>query len=395
MQLFESYLTKQRKKFVPDHKVYFSCSSEGLGHSSRALAIAKEFSKDEVVIGTYNYALERFQKLDYNCAELPQELKLVGAKGAFDVKKTIIKNHSWALKFNDIINKEIQVIEENGASCVVADGRMAPVMAADKLGLPCVVITNQSAFYPFFANDTALIRVFGKSFDWVMKTWLSSAEEIMIPDFPPPYTVCVDSLSKKFKVMKRTRFVGPLVCFDVENIEKIEKPAEKYIVVALGGHAYRKPLFDNVIETAKTLSGYHFDIFSSFEAEEVPDNVRIFTGIGNIASYLNAADLVITQAGHSTAMELLTLGKPSIVIPDFKQAEQENNAARMEALKTSIKMEYKEFLPEILARSIHKILEEQIYRENAEKFKILAAEIKGSKNAAEVIKDYSARLQYY
>lgn len=395
MQIFDSQIIKRKKKFIPDHKVYFSFSSEGLGHSSRALAIAKEFSKDQVIIGTYNYALERFKKLDYNYAELPQELQLVGAKGAFDVKKTIIKNHAWALKFNDIINREIEIIRENGASCVVADGRMAPVMAADKLGLPCVVITNQSAFYPFFAKDSALVRVFGKSFDWIMKTWLSSAEEIMIPDFPPPYTVCLDSLSKNFKVMKRTRFVGPLVCFDPNKIEQIEKPAEKYIVVTLGGHAYRKPLFDNVIETAKKLNGYHFDIFSSFECEQIPDNVRIFNGMNDIAPYLNAADLVITQAGHSTAMELLTLGKPSIIIPDFKQAEQENNAARMESMNVAIKLEYNEFVPVRLAESIIKILNENVYKENAEKFYAMAAEINGSKNAAQVIREYSARLQYY
>ncbi len=39
---------------------------------------------------------------------------------------------------------------------------------------------------------------------------------------------------------------------------------------------------------------------------------------------MKAADLVVTQAGHSTAMELLTLGKPSVIIPDMKQREQEN-----------------------------------------------------------------------
>ncbi len=55
----------------------------------------------------------------------------------------------------------MELIKESGASCVVADGRLVPVMAADKLSLPCIVITNQSAFYPFSSKDSALVRVFG------------------------------------------------------------------------------------------------------------------------------------------------------------------------------------------------------------------------------------------
>ena len=112
MAFFENYKFIKRKKFTPGHKVYFSVSSEGLGHSSRALAIAREFSKDEVIIGTYNYALNRFKNNGYNCEELPQELSLVGAKGSFDVGKTIIKSQQAAWTFNNIINKEVNVIRK-------------------------------------------------------------------------------------------------------------------------------------------------------------------------------------------------------------------------------------------------------------------------------------------
>lgn len=395
MPLFDAPIVKKKKKFIPDHKIYLSFSSEGLGHSSRAMAIAKEFPKENVIAGSYSYALDRFKNEGYNCVELPQEFKIIGAKGSFDVKRTIFKNHSWALTFNNIIQKEIDTISENGASCVIADGRLAPVMAADKLSLPCIAITNQSAFYPFFAKDSALIRVFGRSFDWIMKTWLSSAEEIMIPDFPPPYTVCLHNLSHNFKVKKRTRFVGPLISFDPDNLEEIEKPGENYVAVMLGGHAYRKPLLDRVIDAARKFPDYNFDVFANFEVEDIPENVRIKGFISNIAPYLNAADFVITQAGHSTAMELLALGKPSIVVPDYKQTEQENNAQRMEEMGTSIKIEYNDFTTDKLSESIRRITTDPKYKENAQKFRDLALEIQGRKKVIEVIKDYSSRLQRY
>jgi Glycosyl transferases, related to UDP-glucuronosyltransferase len=168
LELFITYaFVKQKKKLKNSNflglkkKIYFSISSEGFGHSSRVLAIAREFELDEVLIGSYNYALEKIKNAGYPCVELQQELKLVGEKGVFDVGKTIFKNHAWALTFNQLVKQEMELIKESGASCVVADGRLVPVMAADKLSLPCIVITNQSAFYPFFAKDSALVRVFG------------------------------------------------------------------------------------------------------------------------------------------------------------------------------------------------------------------------------------------
>ncbi|MFH0702370.1 MAG: glycosyltransferase [bacterium] len=398
MPFFDAYnRIRKNKNFNLKHKIYLSVSSEGLGHSARALAIIREFLPEEILVGSYGYAYKRFELSACPCVELPQELKLIGEEGVFDVGKTIIKNHAWALTFNQLVKYEIELIKESGASCVVADGRLVPVMAADKLSLPCIVITNQSAFYPFFAKDSALVRVFGKSFDWIMKTWLSSAEEILIPDFPPPYTVCLPNLSRNFKVMKRTRFVGPLVSWDKDEITPIERISSNktYIVVTLGGHAYRKPLLDSIIEVAKLLPNIDFDIFTSIRADNLPDNVKIMGLVPHLAQYLKTADLIITQAGHSTAMELLTLGKPSIIVPDSRQIEQENNAFRMSELGVATKIDYDELSAHKLSESIKIMLGESKFIENAEKFAVMACEIQGRKKAAQVLREYSTRLQYY
>src|SRR3989339_1675599 len=128
-------------------KIYLSISSEGYGHSSRAIAIASRFKHGEIVIGTYGYAYDKIKQANLPCVKVAQELKLVGSDGSFNVGKTIIKNHAWAYTFNQLVQNEIDVIESQGITCVVADGRLAPVMAADKIGLPCIVVTNQSAFY--------------------------------------------------------------------------------------------------------------------------------------------------------------------------------------------------------------------------------------------------------
>ncbi|MBP7211788.1 hypothetical protein KBA27_03045 [bacterium] len=385
-----------RKKEKLTDRIYFSISSEGFGHSSRAIAIASKLDKKKYIIGTYDYALDRVKKMGMPHQEISQELKFIGHDGAFDVGKTIIKNQSWVMKFNKMVDEEVEIIRENGCSCVVADGRMIPVLAAEKLKLPCITITNQSAFYSFFQQDNWLVKLLGVSFDNWMRMYLSSTEEILIPDFAPPYTVCLPNLSHNRKIMKRTRFVGPLVNFDVESIPEIERDkSRKLIVVCLGGHAYRRPLFDCILETAKKLPDIDFDIFTFFEAKDISPNVHLKGMIPDISPYLKASDAVIAQAGHSTAMEILSLGKPSIIVPDLNQIEQENNAKRMKELQVSEVLTQEELEVHKLFDCVQKVMNDDKYKKNAQLFATMSKEMDAKRRVAEILTDYSMRLHRY
>lgn len=379
-------------------RIYLSVSSEGFGHSSRALAMARYLDHEQVVIGTYNYALDRVRNHGYTAVDIPQEVRFVGEQGSFDVSKTIWQN-TRALGFNQIIQEEVDIIKQHGISLVVADGRMAAVLAASRLDIPCLVMTNQSAFYPFFERESELVRIFGRSFEWVMKLWLCSAEEILIPDFPPPETVCLPNLSPNYQVKKRTRFVGPLVAWTADEVTPIVRnPNKPFIVASLGGHQYRRPLFDALLEVARQLPSMHFEIIANFAAESLPDNVVLHTQIQAAAPYFKAADMVITQAGHSTAMELLTLGKPSLIIPDTRQIEQENNAARLAKLGVSEMMTYDDLLSPsqpLLKLAIERILSTPSYQERAQAMAAHAAELHGAKHTAQLLQDYAHRLLAY
>jgi UDP-N-acetylglucosamine--N-acetylmuramyl-(pentapeptide) pyrophosphoryl-undecaprenol N-acetylglucosamine transferase len=391
----------KRKKNVPQlrDKIYFSVSSEGYGHSSRALAIARHFRPSEILLASYSYALERIRSYEYPSVEVPQEVKFVGSEGHFDVGKTILSNPARALGLNQIVQEEMDIIKRHGVTLVVADGRIAPVLAAERLDIPCIVLTNQSAFYPFFERDSALVKLFGRSFEWVMKLWLSSAEEILIPDFSPPYTVCLPNLSDNYQVKKRTRFVGPLVAWQADEIQAIQKPSRNPLIVAsLGGHEYRRPLFDAIIDAARRMSDIDFIIISSFLASSVPSNVQIHPFVKEAAPYFKAADLVISQAGHSTAMELLTLGKPSLIVPDSQQIEQENNARRMSELGVSLSMSYSELGDEsrlALRHNIETLLASPQFEERNREFAQMAAETHGALKAANHLREFAHRLSAY
>lgn len=385
-----------KKREHLSNKIYFSISSEGYGHSSRLIAISSELDKKNYLVGTYDYALERLKTKGIPCHKVSQELKFVGSDGAFDVAKTIIQNQAWVVNFNKMIDEEVDIIRKSGASCVVADGRMIPVMAAEKLKLPCITLTNQSAFYPFFQQDNWLVKLLGVSFDSWMRMYMSSTEEILIPDFEPPYTICLPNLSHNRKIMTRTRFVGPLVNFDYDDVPLIPRETDRpYIVVSLGGHAYRRPLFDCILEVAKKLPNVDFEIFTFFEADEIPQNVHLTGMIPDISSYLKTADVVIAQAGHSTAMEILSLGKPSIIVPDLNQIEQENNADRMAELEVAEVISHKHLNVNKMYDCIQKVMKDEKYKKKAEFFAKMSKEMNAKKRVAEILSEYAMRLHRY
>lgn len=392
-------LGKRRPQPLVAPKVYLSISSEGFGHSSRAIAIASRFSREELLVGTYGYALKRLRQAGLDTVKVSQEFRLLGDEGSFDVSRTILENQSSLLTLNQMISEERDIMQAYGVTVVVADGRIAPVIAASRLGIPCLVLTNQSDFYPFFRHDSAWVKLFGKSFEWWMRTWLSSADEILIPDFYPPDTVCLLNLSPSFHVKKRTRFLGPLVSWRREDIVAVERPQgyKHYVVVSLGGHAYRKPLLDAVLAIAPQFPDTCFELLTSLPAFGLPPNVHRQGLVPDGAPYFKAADCVITQAGHSTAMELMTLGVPSVIVPDQAQSEQINNAIRMVSLGVSLRVDYEDtHVPTaLLSEALTRVLTEGQFARKAERMAQKSALIDGPGEAAKILRAYSQRVLAY
>src|SRR3989338_2016499 len=408
------------------HKIYFSINGEGYGHSSRALAIAKQLHPEEVLLGSYGYSLKRLESTGLPTIEITPEVSFVGKDGSFDIGLTILKNSSWPVAINQIINEERKIIQNYGITCVVSDSRTAPIFAASKLGLPCILLTNQTTFAPFFdveINDLedSLIE---KSFkDWlrtgtkavltnaaetfvmkVVQDWLKAADEIFIPELPPPNSICLPLLCNENFVKKKQRFIGPLLPWSwksiVQNHDKNFLPPEyhgfkKKIVCTLGGHRYRKPLFDTVLLLAKIMPDVLFIILSDFKSDLNLPNLYKVGFVNNPAEFYLNADLVITQAGHSTAMELITLGLPMLVIPDCGQVEQESNARRLCELGIASRLSYKDLKTDTMYSMVQYMLNEPSFLNHVNNLSKLAKNYMAEKEAVRIIRDYSTRIQAY
>lgn len=380
-----------------EHRIYFSVCGEGYGHSSRCLAIAEELqaSKAKVLMAGYGYVFERMKK-NFDAVEVPREFEMAGKDGAFDIKSTIAKSAGPAFQASKISEKEEKLMKDFGATCVVADGRFAAISAAFRLGLPCIMVSNQTSIEPFF-REAGFLRHVKKHIDFLYSSSATLSDEIIIPDFAPPYTVCLPTLSRYKHVMKREKFVGPVVGEAFMNAKRRKNPdvESPFILTILGGHAFRRPIFDGILEAAKGFPKMNFIIFTKFESPKVPKNVIVRKFADDISSYMKAAELIITQAGHSTAMEIMSLGKPALIIPDTGQTEQENNAARMNELGVAETLDYAHLAPKNMLEKISRLLGNEMYKKNAIKYSLMARKMNGAKIAAEIILEYSARVQRY
>ncbi|MCX9013090.1 MAG: glycosyltransferase [Candidatus Methanoperedens sp.] len=377
------------------HRIYFSVCGEGYGHSSRDMAIAKELTGagTDILMGSYGYVLDRLSR-SFNAVETEREFEMVGNHGSFDLKATISRSSSTAFHFSRIISQERKAMEDFNATCVVADGRSAAVFAAFKLGIPCIIISNQTSVMPFFNDCTFFLRLIGKPVEFTVKTMTALAEEVLVPDFPPPHTVCLDTLSKSPHTMKKQRFIGPVVSLnhDCQAPPDIEHP---FVLTLLGGHSFRLPIFNGILDIADRFPDMDFVIFTKFKSDTVPENVRVMEFAEDISAYMRAAELIITQAGHSTAMEILTLGKPALIIPDKGQIEQERNAGRMKELGVCDTLDYSSLEPEQLFNKIYILLNDVRFRRRAGQFSERAKVMGGAKKAADIILGLSERMLCY
>jgi len=375
-------------------RIFFSVCGEGYGHSSRDMALATELTGSgcNVLMGSYGYVLDRLKK-SFNAVEIKKELEMVGKDGIFDLKATMYRSSSSALHFSKIISHEKKVIENFRADCVVADGRASAVLAAYRLGLPCIIISNQTSIEHFFKDEIFFLRFFGKSIELMMEGIEALSDKILIPDFPPPYTICNDILSKNRHLMKKQHFIGPVVSENfrnqIQNQIQIDIPCQPFVVAILGGHPFRRPIFYGILKIAHRFPGINFLIFAQFKDGNIPENVKVLEFIDDISSYMQRAEIIITQAGHSTTMEILTLGKPSLIIPDKGQIEQENNSARMKELGVCETLDHDSLNNENFFEKINILLNDPGFRDNARKYSEMIKQMSGCKKGADIILELS------
>ena len=136
------------------------------------------------------------------------------------------------------------------------------------------------------------------------------------------------------KAAEKTRFVGylgrePGSRTREEVRASLPMQTDKLVVVTAGGGGDGKELYDSMISALSRKSrGLDFDclivggpLISDADRSELLDNlgnrgnVHFLDFTNDMASYLGAADVVVSMGGYNSVCEILSLGVPAIIVP--------------------------------------------------------------------------------
>lgn len=367
----------------------FMCG-EGLGHTSRCLALGQELLSfgHEVYFGAYGYSKAFIEHKGYNVHNIPSEMTLIGNSGVFDRKASMKASMKNPLFFGkSIVSKLITKVKPE---IVISDTYMLGVFAAKAMKLPTYLIVNHSKLEESFTNCGVSIAIMGKLTQKLYNSAFEKADKIIIPDYPLPFTVCRRNLDFTAKVREKIFYSGPLVRKIYEEIEEIPMDCP-HILSLIGGFGYRDPIFRNVLKTARLDPSINYTLFPGPNLQpdkftDLPENVQLLKFIDNPLLYFKNSDAIIVPGGHSTIMEALSFGVPILSVPDEGQLEQENNAIVIEEEGYGKRLGHST-PPKVILECIRIVIEDEQYRKKAERLRRLAKELNGPKAIREMLEE--------
>ncbi len=361
--------------------IYFSPCGIGLGHVGRTLPIAEEFRRRgaEIMFSTYLDGVDYVRKRGFPVVSSPALSLASDSTGRIDLRESMVTQGVPALfRFMQQVMSEMEYMKAFEPDVVVSDSRLSSVFAGKLLGLPVALILNQfQPMVPRSEQNLILSRIIdGGILTLIGRGW-GASDVILIPDFPEPYTICLDSLRipKPYKhLVRMIGFILPKKPEEVNDTDEVREEAsategQRLIYAAISGPKqeifplikWLRPIFERFPKDYRVVMS-----MGQPDGGSIPTTSGVLTTIPWVTDrykYLKACDIVVCRGGHNTIMQSICYQKPSIIIPTPSHTEQYANARRARELGVAEAIHQQDLSKERLLELAETLLTEERYRE--------------------------------
>ncbi|MFX1486943.1 MAG: UDP-N-acetylglucosamine--N-acetylmuramyl-(pentapeptide) pyrophosphoryl-undecaprenol N-acetylglucosamine transferase [Promethearchaeota archaeon] len=359
-------------------RAYFSPNGVALGHAGRCVPIAQQIQGygGRVLFSTYGDAVDFVKAAMLPVVRGPAIRFEEMGDGTVAMLETAVKWPKHVYTFIRQLGNEIRLIRGFKTDVVISDSRLSPVFAAWGLNVPCVLLLHQlKMLIPHRTKLTPFkmkLKAFGeKIILYDTSLFWHRSDIILVPDFPPPFTIAKANLEIPQKLMKNVRLIGQVISKRPEQYPSREELKEQL------GFDDRPLIFAAIAGTRlekKQLTEILVDIFSRFPNDyqiamtrgipgkiDVPvmkrDNLKVYDWVSDRYKLLKAADLVVSRAGHNTIAECMYYGKPMILIPTPAHTEHQSNAESVERLKFGEVIQQQDLTFEMLMNGLKSLMD--------------------------------------
>ena len=289
----------------------------GLGHATRCIPIITELTARpcDIIIGCGGPQKLLLQKEfpSLRFIDLPDLSIRYSKKAWFNPLKIIFQIPKILIQINREKRWLNHFLQSEKLDLVIADNRYG----LHARGLCSVFITHQLYVHtPFGKSISTLLSS-------IQNRYINHFSACWIPDFNNDQSLAGDLSHPQQLPGTVIRYIGPLTRFG-----KNECQADNDLLIILSGPEPQRTIFENrIIAQLKGYSGNAVLVRGLPEQRETPfisSNISVHNHLatGQMNQLICRSSFIIGRSGYSTIMDLVSLGKKSILVPTPGQPEQ-------------------------------------------------------------------------
>jgi uncharacterized protein (TIGR00661 family) len=310
----------ENKTKSPDKKILFAALDWGLGHAVRDIPLIRKLinSNFTVKIAGSGASLSLLQKefpelevIRFHSNEIFYSVhgRFFGLKLLFQIPRFIVKTLIEHRKLSKILKTE-------SYDLLISDNRYG----FRNKSIKSIFITHQ--IHPKLSPGLKIVEpLFGKIHEKIIRKY----KLCLIPDFPGNNNLSGELSHKKKHQEHKFKFIG--IISDFSPVKKITE-FEQEILLIVSGPEPQRTIFLNKVYLQIKKSGRKALIISGMpnrEFQYIDGNITVVSHLSRtqMEDKILSSEIIITQSGYTSVMDLVKLRKKAILIPSTGQPEQE------------------------------------------------------------------------